>query len=219
MTIINKVLLTKPQSVLKKVALTCAISSLALLPAKAQKPVQKNNASQENKVYYDINETPKGYLVSETGMAGNIDGLPKAYYGVNYILPTGKNNLDIFAGGEIDKKGNANFLALIINNYKWTKNLSTWIRGVFSASDKNVSTTLQVAPIKGNVDVGKFNFALAPAYVVSHDFKTNTTVQSPNAIIQTAYNPTKNDQVFVEYNIPMKSNASASYMLTWLRKF
>ena len=153
------------------------MSIATLAPCKAQKAVQ---------------------FVSETGITGVVNKEASFYTGMNFQHVTDRNFTDLFAGASVAPDKKVTFLGLAINNFSWTKNLSSWARETYAAS-KNVSkSTLEVAPVKANVTVGKFNFAFSPAYTLHNDFKQGTTRQGINTIFQTTYSISKNDVIFAE---------------------
>ena len=161
----------------RKPIVTSLISLATLAPCKAQKAVQ---------------------FVSETGITGVVNKEASFYTGMNFQLLKEKIFSDIFAGTSISPDKKITFLGLGINNYAWTKNISTWARETFVAA-KHVSTsTLEVAPVKVNTDVGKFNFALSPAYTLHNDFRTGNASQGINTIFQTSYSISPKDMIFAE---------------------
>ena len=153
------------------------MSIATLVPCKAQKAVQ---------------------FVSETGITGVVNKEASFYTGMNFQFTGGKNFTDIFAGASVSPEKKVSFLGLAINNFSWTKNISTWARGTFVAADKTAKSTIEAAPVKANITAGKFNFALSPAYTLHNDFKKGTTKQGINTIFQTTYSISKNDMIFAE---------------------
>ena len=161
----------------RKPIITSLISLATLAPCKAQKAVQ---------------------LVSETGITGVVNKEASFYTGMNLQLLKEKNFSDLFVGASVSPDKNVTFFGLGINNFSWTKNLSSWVRETYVAS-KNVSkSTLEVAPVKANADIGKFNFALSPAYTLHNDLKEGTTTQGINTIFQTSYSISPKDMIFAE---------------------
>ena len=161
----------------RKPILTSLIGLATLAPCKAQKPVQ---------------------LVSETGITGVVNKEASFYSGMNFQYIKEKNFSDIFAGASVSPDKNVSFFGLGINNYSWTKNISTWARETFVAAKNTSKSTLEVAPVKANASIGKFNFAFSPAYTLHNDFKTGSTTQGVNTIFQTSYSISPKDMIFAE---------------------
>lgn len=187
------------------------VMSLATLaPCKAQKPIQ---------------------LVSETGITGIINKETSFYGGMNVLLNSGKNFTDLFAGTGVHPDKKVSFIALGINNFSWTKHISSWAREVFIASKKDAKSVLEISPIKLNTDIGKFNFALGPAYTIYNDFKKGTARQGINTIFQTTYKISPKEKIFAEakYTSEPSKNLfnthfgklknNISYMLAYMRNF
>lgn len=162
---------------IRKPIFTSLISIAALAPCKAQKPVQ---------------------FVSETGIMGVVNKEASFYTGMNFDFIKDRNFTDVFTGVSITPDKKPSFIGLVINNFSWTKNISSWVRGTFVASKKTTSSTLEAAPVKANVSAGKFNFALSPAYTLNNDFRKGSTTQSINTIFQTSYSISPNDMIFAE---------------------
>ncbi|MBQ8459470.1 hypothetical protein IJ541_05135 [bacterium] len=186
------------------------INLSTLVPCKAQKAVQ---------------------LVSETGITGVVNKEASFYGGMNFQLPRGRNFTDLYAGVNIQSDKKASFVGLAINNFSWTKNISSWVRETFVASKRGANSQLEVAPIRANVDAGKFNFSLSPSYTLYNDFKEGTTTQGINTIFQTTYSITPKDIIFAEakYTSEPSKNLfnthfgklkdNISYMVSYMRKF
>ena len=196
---------------LVKKPILAGIMSLAAIGAcRAQKPVE---------------------VISETGLTGVVHKEAVYYGGMNLGIPTEKNYTDVFAGMTINSDKKASFLALAMNNYNWTKNISSWIREVFSASKRGANSTLEVSPLRANVNAGNFSMSLNPAYTLYNDFKSGTTTQGINTIFQTTYSITPNDKIFAEakYTSEPSKNLfdthfgklkdNISYMLSYMRNF
>ena len=161
----------------RKPIITSLISLATLAPCKAQKTVQ---------------------FVSETGITGVVNKDASFYTGMNLQFFTEKNYSDIFAGTSVSPDKSISFLGLAINNYAWTKNISTWARETFVASRNTSKSTLEIAPVKANVSAGKFNFAFSPAYALHNDFKTGSTTQGINTIFQASYSISPKDMISAE---------------------
>ena len=161
----------------RKPIVTSLISLATFAPCKAQKAVQ---------------------LVSETGITGVVNKDGSFYTGMNLQFIKEKNFSDIFAGASVSQDKNVSFFGLGINNYSWTKNISTWARETFVAAKNTSESTLEVAPIKVNADAGKFNFAFSPAYTLHNDFRTGSTTQGINTIAQISYSISPKDIIFAE---------------------
>ena len=161
----------------RKPIITSLISLATLAPCKAQKAVQ---------------------FVSESGITGVVNKEASFYSGMNLQFINSKNFTDVFAGACVSPEKNVSFLGLAINNFAWTKNISSWARETFVSSKQVTKSTLEVAPIKANVSAGKFNFALSPAYTLHNDFKDGTTKQGINTIFQTSYSLSNKDLIFAE---------------------
>ena len=194
----------------RKPIITSLISLATLAPCKAQKAVQ---------------------LVSETGITGVVNKEASFYGGMNFQLPRGRNFTDLYAGVNVQQDKKTSFVGLAINNFSWTKNISSWVRETFVASKRGANSQLEIAPIRANVDVGKFNFSLSPSYTMYNDFKEGTTIQGINTIFQTTYSMTPKDIIFAEakYTSEPSKNLfnthfgklkdNISYMVSYMRKF
>ena len=194
----------------RKPIITSLISLATLAPCKAQKAVQ---------------------LVSETGITGVVNKEASFYGGMNFQLPRGRNFTDLYAGVNVQQDKKTSFVGLAINNFSWTKNISSWVRETFVASKRGANSQLEIAPIRANADVGKFNFSLSPSYTLYNDFKEGTTTQGINTIFQTTYSMTPRDIVFAEakYTSEPSKNLfnthfgklkdNISYMVSYMRKF
>ena len=194
----------------RKPIITSLISLATLAPCKAQKAVQ---------------------LVSETGITGVVNKEASFYGGMNFQLPRGRNFTDLYAGVNVQQDKKTSFVGLAINNFSWTKNISSWVRETFVASKRGANSQLEIAPVRANADVGKFNFSLSPSYTLYNDFKEGTTTQGINTIFQTTYSMTPRDIVFAEakYTSEPSKNLfnthfgklkdNISYMVSYMRKF
>lgn len=194
----------------RKPIITSLISLATLAPCKAQKAVQ---------------------LVSETGITGVVNKEASFYGGMNFQLPRGRNFTDLYAGVNVQQDKKTSFVGLAINNFSWTKNISSWVRETFVASKRGANSQLEVAPIRANADIGKFNFSLSPSYTMYNDFKEGTTTQGINTIFQTTYSMTPKDIIFAEakYTSEPSKNLfnthfgklkdNISYMVSYMRKF
>ena len=194
----------------RKPIITSLISLATLAPCKAQKAVQ---------------------LVSETGITGVVNKEASFYGGMNFQLPRGRNFTDLYAGVNVQQDKKASFVGLAINNFSWTKNISSWVRETFVASKRGANSQLEIAPIRANADVGKFNFSLSPSYTMYNDFKEGTATQGINTIFQTTYSMTPKDIIFAEakYTSEPSKNLfnthfgklkdNISYMVSYMRKF
>ena len=194
----------------RKPIITSLISLATLAPCKAQKAVQ---------------------LVSETGITGVVNKEASFYGGMNFQLPRGRNFTDLYAGVNVQPDKKTSFVGLAINNFSWTKNISSWVRETFVASKRGVNSQLEIAPVRANADVGKFNFSLSPSYTLYNDFKEGTATQGINTIFQTTYSMTPRDIIFAEakYTSEPSKNLfnthfgklkdNISYMVSYMRKF
>jgi hypothetical protein len=194
----------------RKPIITSLISLATLAPCKAQKAVQ---------------------LVSETGITGVVNKEASFYGGMNFQLPRGRNFTDLYAGVNVQQDKKTSFVGLAINNFSWTKNISSWVRETFVASKRGANSQLEIAPIRANVDGGKFNFSLSPSYTMYNDFKEGTTTQGINTIFQTTYSMSPKDIIFAEakYTSEPSKNLfnthfgkfkdNISYMVSYMRKF
>jgi len=194
----------------RKPIITSLISLATLAPCKAQKAVQ---------------------LVSETGITGVVNKEASFYGGMNFQLPRGRNFTDLYAGVSVQPDKKTSFVGLAINNFSWTKNISSWVRETFVASKRGANSQLEIAPVRANADVGKFNFSLSPSYTLYNDFKEGTATQGINTIFQTTYSMTPRDIIFAEakYTSEPSKNLfnthfgklkdNISYMVSYMRKF
>lgn len=193
----------------KKPIITGLMGLATLAPCKAQKPMQ---------------------LVSETGISGMINKEMSFYSGINFEFASGRNYTDLYAGIGVKPDKNASFGALAINNFPWTKNISSWARETFVASNRDANSTLEVAPIRANVNVGKFNFSLSPSYALYNDFKAGTTQQGFNPIFHATYSLSPKETIWTEVKYstePAKNffdthfgkfKDNISYMISYMRK-
>lgn len=150
-----------------------------IAPCKAQKPIQ---------------------LVSETGISGVINKEASFYTGMNFESIRGRNFSDLYAGINVQPNKNTSFVALGIHNHAWNKNFSSWGRETFVTSNRATNSTLEVAPIRTNVNIGKFNFSISPSYTLYNNFRgvEKGTKQGINTILQMVYKLSKKEKFFVE---------------------
>jgi hypothetical protein len=173
----------------------------------------------------------KMQFVSETGITGVINKEASFYSGMNAEFASGRNWTDLYAGIGVKPDKNVSFTALAINNFSWTKNISSWARETFTASKRATNSTLEVAPIRANANVGEFNFSLSPSYTMYNDLYNGSTTQGVNTIFQTTYSMSPKDMLFFEakytsepsknlfdtYFGKLKDNIS--YMVSYMRNF
>lgn len=162
---------------IKKTIFCGMMGMTTLLPCKAQRAVQ---------------------FVSETGITGVVNKEASFYSGINMETLAGRNYSDLFAGVSVNPEKKPSFIALAINNFPWTKNLSTWVRETFVAGNKTSNSTLEAAPVRANASLGKFSFSLAPSYTLRNDFREGTTTQGINTVFQTLYTATPTDKIILE---------------------
>ena len=194
----------------KKPIITGLMSLATIMPCKAQRAVQ---------------------LVSETGVSGVANKEISFYNGMNFEFARGRNYTDLYAGIGVKSDKKASFVALAINDFPWTKNISSWARETFVASNRDASSTLEVAPIKANAGVGKFNFSFSPAYALYNDFRAGTTQQGFNPMVHATYSLSPKETIWAEakYSSEPAKNLfdthfgkfkdNISYMISYLRKF
>ena len=115
---------------IRNIAVAGLMGLASIVPGKAQKPVQ---------------------FIAETGVTGALHSVPLFYGGMNAAFPKGKNYTDVFAGVGINTNKQASFLGLAVNNYSWTKNISSWAREIFVASDRGLNSTLELSPISSTL--------------------------------------------------------------------
>mgnify|MGYP003571399091 CR=1 FL=1 len=175
----------------KEIALACLISAMPMAGAKAQKVV----------------------LTAESGITGIVKNDALYYGGLNCNILSGKNFSDVYVGMNLNANKEVGFTSLIIENYPWTKNFSSWARGIFSASKSGQSFTGQFAPLKASTQVGKFDFSVTPSLEISRDFKAKTTTTGFTPIFQTTYQANSNDMIFFEAAYSTSSQ-NGSYMLS-----
>jgi hypothetical protein len=195
---------------IRKPIFTSLMSIAAIAPCKAQKSVE---------------------FISETGVMGAAKKEVSFYSGMNFDFIKNRNLTDLFVGASIAPDKKPSFIGIAINNFSWTKNLSSWIRETFVANKHTTTSTLEAAPIKANVSAGRFNFALSPAYTLNNDLKEGSTTQSINTIFQTSYSISPNDMIFAEAKYtsePAKNLFSThfgklkdniSYYIAYMKKF
>ena len=172
-------------------------------------------------------------FVSETGISGVINKEASFYTGINFQSIKNKNFSDLYAGISVQPDKKASFVGLAINNYSWTKNLSSWARETFVTSNRATSSTLEVAPIRANADIGKFNFSLAPSYTMYNHLRGSDkgTKQGINTILQATYPISPKETLFAEakYTSEPAKNVfnthfgkiknNIAYMISYLRNF
>ena len=195
---------------IRKPIIAGLMSIATIAPCKAQKTVQ---------------------LVSETGVSGMMNKELSFYNGVNFEFAKSRNYADFYAGISVQPDKKASFVALAIDNFPWTKNISSWARETFVASNRGANSTLEVAPVRASANVGKFNFSLSPSYALYNDFKAGTTQQGFNPIVQATYPLSPKETIWVEakYSTEPSKNLfntrfgklkdNVSYMVSYLRKF
>lgn len=139
-------------------------------------------------------------LVSETGISGLVNKEASFYTGLNFEIPRGKNYADFYGGISVNPEKKASFVGLAIENYAWHKHLSSWGRETFVASNRNVSSTLEIAPVRANANAGRFNFSISPSYALYNNFKgaDKGAKQGINTILQMVYKLSKKETFFVE---------------------
>lgn len=118
-----------------------------------------------------------------------------------------------------------------MNNYNWTKYVSSWIRGVFVVSKKSANSTIEVSPLRANFSLGKVDMSLNPAYAIYNDYKTGKTTQGMNTIFQATYSLSPKDKFFLEVKYALepaenffdarlrKAEDGTSYMISYMRNF
>ncbi len=151
----------------RKPIITSLISLAALAPCKAQKAVQ---------------------LVSETGVNGEINKELSYIAGMHAVLSKSKNQTDIYCGMVVDAEKQFTFESQLENEYSWTKNISSWVRETFHLSKNENNLLSEVAPIKANTSLGKFDGSLAPVYMLHNDFRGKETKQGLGLVLSTMYN-------------------------------
>ena len=170
-------------------------------------------------------------FVSETGISGVINKEASFYTGINFQSIKNKNFSDLYAGISVQPDKKASFVGLAINNYSWTKNLSSWARETFVTSNRATNSTLEIAPVRANADVGKFNFSLAPSYTMYNNLRGTDkgTKQGINTIFQATYPISSKETLFAEakYTSEPSKNLfdthfgklknNISYMISYLR--
>ena len=161
----------------RKPIIASLIGLTTLAPCKAQRPVQ---------------------FVSETGITGVVNKDASFYTGMNVQLIKDKNFTDLFAGASVNPDKKPTFIGIGINNFSWTKNISTWARETFVVSKEVSKSTFEAAPVKANITAGKFNFAFSPAYTMHNDFRNGTTRHGINTIFQTSYSISPKEMIFAE---------------------
>lgn len=194
----------------RQIIMTGLMSLATLAPCKAQKAM---------------------HLVSEAGITGAVNKEMSYIGGLNVQILGGKNFADAFAGIKVNPDKKASFASLFINNYSWTKNISSWVRETFFASERGSNSILQVSPVRGNANVGKkLNVSLNPSYTLYNDFGEGTTTQGISTISQVTYSIDPKTQLFFEASYssePAKNlfnthfgkfKDNASYMLTCTHK-
>ncbi len=194
----------------KRPILAGLMSLSALSLCNAQKPVQ---------------------LMTETGVVGMIDDELVYTGGLHAVMQQNKNNTDIYCGMLVDQDRQFTFESQLENEYSWTKNLSSWIRETFHLSKEENNLTSEIAPVKFNKSIGKFDNSVAPVYVLANDFKEKENVQCAGLVLNSTYNiDSKNALKFeAEYiTKPVKNifdttfnsfKDGFAYMVAYIRQF
>lgn len=139
----------------------------------------------------------QNHYCATIGVTKSVDNKISGFCGPEIQFITNKNFTDVFVGGMVSQDKTASFVLRSINNYSWTKNISTWVREALVISGKNANSTLEVAPIKVNTNIDKLNISLAPAYTLYYKFKGNLNY-GINTLLQLIYPITKKDKVAIE---------------------
>ena len=170
-------------------------------------------------------------IFSEAGISGMVHKEPVFYSGVNFGIPVKRNYTDLFVGGNFNANKQGTFVGLALNNFSWTKNISSWVRETFTASNRGVNSTLEIEPVRVNAATGNFNVSFGPAYVINNDLKAKTTTQNLETVLQTTYTLTPSDKLFFEaaYKTEPAKNIfdthfgkfkdNISYMFSYMRFF
>lgn len=162
---------------IKKPVLAGLMCLATIAPCKAQKPVQ---------------------FASSTAINRSISNKISVFSGLDILIPKKNNMTDIFSGVMLQQDKTTSLVFKVVDNYSWTKHISSYVREALMISGKGTNSTLEVAPIKANANVNKFNFSLGPAYTLYNDFKNGTTTQGINMIFQTTYSMTPKDKLIAE---------------------
>ena len=163
---------------LKNILLAILTGVASLNPAKAQRAVQ---------------------VVPEVGFFGNAKSAPSLLTGVNIAVPKGNNFTNLFLGSSLNTNAEAGFMGKLVNNYKWHRNFSSWVRETLVAGKGYINTTLDFAPIRANIGINKkLNISATPAYSRYHNYKTKTVTQGAKGIVQGVYSVTPSDNVTVQ---------------------
>lgn len=170
------------------------------------------------------------YTMSEVGITGEIAKELSYFGGIHAGLQKNKNTTDIYAGLIVNPKKQPIFEAVLDNEYSWTKNLSSWIRETLHISKKEKELASEIAPIKFNVPVKKFDFSVAPVYNLQHDFSEREIKQGVSALVNATYSINSNNSVQFEaiYSSKPVNNLfkttfgkfkdNTSFMISYLRK-
>ena len=194
----------------KRIVTTGLMSLATLVPCKAQKAVQ---------------------LVSESGITGSVNNTVSYINGLNLQFIGNRNFADVFAGLKIHNDKTTSFASLFVDNFSWTKHISSWFRGTLICSERDANLFIQTAPVAGNVNIGKkINISIKPCHIMSSNLKDGTTTQSVGAISQMTYSIDPRTQLFFEASYSSKSTKNlfnthfgkfkdnTSYMLTCTHK-
>ena len=138
-------------------------------------------------------------IIPEAGVFGNAKNTPSLLMGTNFAVPKGNNFTNLFVGGSLNKDNGVGFLGKIVNNYKWHTNISSWLRGTFVAGKNSVNTTLDIAPLKGNIVIqNKLNLSAMPTYSRYHNYTNGTITRGLKGVLQGVYSVTPKDRVTLE---------------------
>jgi len=127
-------------------------------------------------------------IMSETGVSGNFNQEQVFSGGLHAILSQGKNCTDVYCGMLADTKKQLTLETQLENEYSWAKNFSSWIRETFHLSKDENNLTSELAPVKINKSIGKFDTFAAPVYVVLNDFKEKENAQCAGLVLNSTYN-------------------------------
>lgn len=190
--------------------IACLMSLSAIAPCKAQKAVQ---------------------LSSETGVSGEINKELSYFSGLHANYSKSKNNTDLYCGMVVDAEKQVTFESQLENEYSWTENISSWIRETFNLSKAENNLKSELAPLKINKSVKKFDTSLAPAYIIQNDFRDKNTKQGVGVVLNAVYNIDSNNalKLEAEYETEPSKNLfdthfgklknNISYVISYIGKF
>ena len=161
----------------RKVILTSLISLATLAPCKAQRVAQ---------------------FISETGVTGEINKELAYFGGIHVEFSGSKLCSDLYSGIIVNPQKQATFEVCSENDYKWAKNIGSWLRETFHLSKRESNLSSEIAPVKFYTSTGKLDVSVAPAYTLQNDFREKEMKQGLSTVLSTNYNIDSNNTLKFE---------------------